>query len=106
MYEENANRIVVFVDASRLDAWRREPYFSDLKNWAVDALSTRGQVVVCQGADTIVVLPDREKNLGRVRDDQLIVLAEVAGPTGPMLDALALNRDDPLLQRTQSAPAP
>src|SRR5687767_4771453 len=36
-YEPHATRIVVHVDSGRSDAWRREPYYSEIKQWALRA---------------------------------------------------------------------
>ncbi|MEH6487122.1 hypothetical protein [Hyphomonas oceanitis] len=96
-FEDHANRIVIHVDRGRANAWTKEPYYSQIKNWAVRAAAVRGQVVVWQGLDAIIVLPNTDKNLGRVRDDQLIITSEKRTPQGVVLDAVLMDRDDPRL---------
>lgn len=96
-FEPHANRIIVRVDVGRTSAWRREPYYSVIRNWGVMALQNDGQVLVIEGHDTIAVLPDRDKNLGRVRDDQVMVTAVRSGIAGDNYDILVLDRDDPRL---------
>ncbi len=98
-YEPQANRIVVHVDQGRIDAWRAEPYYSEIKDWARRAADNRGQVVVWQGRDAVVVLPAEEKNLGPVRDDQFILTAERHGSSGVTFDVIVVEKDDPRLQK-------
>jgi hypothetical protein len=88
---ESASRLAIHVDPGRPDAWRREPYFSEIKRWARVAAAQRGQVVVWQGRDVIVVLPDREKNLGPLRADQLIVTTQKRVPAGIEWDAFFVD---------------
>ncbi len=96
-YEELANRIVIHVDADRRDAWRTEPYFSQIKQWARDAAPRRGQVIVWQGLDAVAVLPDREKMLGRMGEDQVIISSERLTAHGVERDVHFMERDDPRL---------
>jgi hypothetical protein len=100
-YEPHANRIVVHVDSGRSDAWRREPYYSEIKQWALRASQNQGQVIVWQGMDAMAVLPDREVNLGRVRSDQLIITTEQRTLTGPKFDVTVMERSDPRLAGIQ-----
>jgi hypothetical protein len=100
-YEPHANRIVVHVDSGRSDAWRREPYYSEIKQWALRASQNQGQVIVWQGLDAIAVLPDREVNLGRVRSDQLIITTEKRTLTGIKFDVTVMERNDPRLAGIQ-----
>jgi len=51
--------LYVIVDPSRPDAWRREPYFSQLKVWALNNLRSRQmRLYVNVGRHTFLVLPD------------------------------------------------
>ena len=47
------------------------------------------------GRKAFAVLPDREKDLGEVRVDQILVTTETKGPHGIMLDVVAVDADDP-----------
>jgi hypothetical protein len=94
-YEQHANRIVVHVDASRADAWKKEPFYAQIKTWAKGAARIGGQVVVWQGLDAIVVLPDRDVNLGRVKGTQVILMS--ARPGGG-LDVTLVDQGDPRLK--------
>src|SRR5262249_5868188 len=92
-YEEDA--IVVHADPGRPGAWRREPYYSEIKGWANGAAKQRGQVIVRQGGNAIAVLPDRDAELGPVMQDQFIIYAERNGPTGSRTEALVVDRNHP-----------
>jgi hypothetical protein len=91
----DSSRLVVHVDPGRPDAWRRDPFFSRIKQWSVAAMKLRRLVLVCQGPNVIVVFPDREKNLGAVREDQFIYTVETRTAQGTVLDAVVIDRDDP-----------
>lgn len=101
-YELPSNRTVVHVDAGRSNAWRKEPFYSELKRWAAAAVERGGLVVVYQGLDAVVVFPDREQNLGRVTDDQVIAVSVTMGPNGPVRDAILLSKDDPRVRAQNS----
>jgi hypothetical protein len=60
--ELNGKRITAYVDPSRPDAWRKEPYYSTLKKWA-RSRPPGGQVVVCIDDHMYMILPDREVRL-------------------------------------------
>jgi hypothetical protein len=96
--ESAANRISIYVDDDFTDAWRQEPYISEIKQWAVTAAHNAGQVVVWQGLNAIAILPDREKDLGIVRDGQILVFGRRTGPSGPIFDAKVMEPDDPRLR--------
>ena len=101
----HAPRLSVHVDPGRPNAWREEPYYSQIKRWAVAAAASRGQVIVWQGRSTIAVLPDRDKDLGEVRPDQFIITSAKQGPRGTTLDVLVVDADDPIAQSLRAAKA-
>ena len=101
--EQRAPRLSVHVDPGRPNAWRQEPYYSQIKRWAVAAAASRGQVVVWQGRSTIAVLPDRDKDLGEVRPGQFIITSAKTGPQGTTLDVLVVNSDDARAQSLKKA---
>ncbi len=91
------NRLTVFVDPDRPDVWRKDPYFSDIKNWARTAAKNRGRVVITQGTDVFVVTPDGETRLGPVDDDQLIISRRKRGSSGAGVEHITVNRNDPVM---------
>ncbi|MBS0383914.1 MAG: YkgJ family cysteine cluster protein [Proteobacteria bacterium] len=97
-YEDVRNRINVAVDPSRKGLWRQSPYIEQIKIWAMNALRQRGHLIVWEGADAIVVLPDREVNFGPLGNRTLVVMGR-STPLGEQYDALALEPGDPRLEQ-------
>lgn len=95
VFELGGTRVAVHVDASRPSAWREEPFYSDMKEWAQFAAAHMHQVIVCVGDRTTVILPDRDVDLGAVADDERIITVERRTASGSSLDALKLKADDP-----------
>jgi hypothetical protein len=75
-FEAQANRIVIHADPARPDAWRSNPYYKAIKQWAATSQRQGGMVLVWAGSRATIVLPDRDIELGDVREDQLIVPVE------------------------------
>lgn len=71
-YDLEGRRLNANADPEYPDAWRAEPYYSQLKNWAADALPRNGQVVAYVGRHTFAILPDRDVDLGEMTGDDFI----------------------------------
>lgn len=93
--EMDGQRMTAIVDPARPDAWRKAPFYPQLKAWAEAAVAHNGQVVVRVGQRFTVILPDRDVDLGEVGPDEVIVTEIRQTPTGKELNALKLSRDDP-----------
>ena len=78
--------LFVQVDPGAAAAWRREPYYRQLKQWAAASLPQRRHVVVFLNKSATVVLPDRDVPLGEIEAGDRIVARERATPTGMRLD--------------------
>jgi hypothetical protein len=59
-------RIVIHVDKDRKDAWRREPYNTQIRRWAEAAMAKNGEVLVWEGRDCVLVFPNGERRLGPI----------------------------------------
>jgi hypothetical protein len=97
----DGRRIGAHVDPERPGAWRREPFYSKLKAWSREALAAPGQlgqVLVSIGKHTIVILPDRNVDLGEVESDELVITEGRPTPSGTVLQAFKIKRDDPRAQ--------
>jgi hypothetical protein len=94
-YEAGAHRVAVHVDPARPAAWRAEPYYSTLKQWARRAAAEGGSVVVWVGPNVTLVLPHMDKELGAVRDDQYIVPVERHTSQGKVVDFEVVDASDP-----------
>jgi hypothetical protein len=97
------NHITFHVDPSRPDAWRREPFYSYMKQRAEWAATQRGQVLVMVGKRSIMIFPDRDVDMGNVGDDELIVTGEHQTPLGIAPEAYTMKRGDPIGQQIETA---
>lgn len=95
----DANQLTVFVDPDRPEAWRKEPFYSDIKSWARVAAKNQGRVVVSLGYEVIVVAPEGETSLGPVGEDELIIGRRKRGSSGTGVEHIVVNRDDPVLEK-------
>jgi len=93
--ELGGRRIAVHVDPARPDAWRREPFYSTLKQWARAAISEHKQVVVFIAGRAIVILGDREIDLGIIGADERILIGERKTIGGTMVEVRKIHKDDP-----------
>jgi hypothetical protein len=55
------------------DAWRKEPFQREIRQWAVSGETLDVTVVVVTGQKLILVTPDREFDFGIVQPDERIV---------------------------------
>ena len=84
--------ITVHVDPARRDAWRKQPYYGDLKAWAATLYPQKRHLVVVQGEDVIAVMPNADKRIGRARPDQMIHIFEKMTPLGMIYDAAIADK--------------
>ena len=69
-------RLTAHVDPGNPDAWRRSPFYENLKAWAKEAAqkSPMHLVDVMIGDHAIVILPDRDVEIGVIPADETITL--------------------------------
>jgi hypothetical protein len=89
--ELGGRRIAAHVDPQRPDAWRQEPYYSQLKAWAA---SGDIQITAQVGRRVTVLLADDDIDLGFVAEDERIVTRRVATPAG-IRSEVAKQRQSP-----------
>ena len=92
--EDGGRRLVINVDAGRLDAWKKPPYYAEIKRMAAAMAQSRGQVIVWQGRNAIAVLPGRDKPLGPIAPGQIIVTTERDGPGGGDIDVEVMTAEE------------
>ena len=76
----------VQVDPGQATAWRREPYYGQLKRWAAASLPRQRHVLVFVNRQATVVLPDRDVPLGEFTPGDRLVARERATPAGIILE--------------------
>jgi hypothetical protein len=81
-------RLTAHVDPGSPNAWRRSPFYENLKAWAQQAAqkSPMHLVDVMIGDHAIVILPDREVEIGLIPEDEMITLVPVATPQGQRIE--------------------
>ena len=82
--------IWVHVDPARPNAWREEPFYSDLKNWA-RAAAGRVNVAVFIRRRAIAILPEEDIDLGVIGPDERILYREELVAGRPVLKALKVK---------------
>lgn len=80
--EGDGNRIAVHVEPSNPTAWRKEPYYSQLKKWAALAAEQSQQLVIYIKRRVIVLLPNDEADLGEMKRGDHIIVAATRTPLG------------------------
>ena len=72
--EPGTGAVIVSADPGSPLAWQKEPYYSQLRRWAHDALINGRQVVAFVRDQVTVILPNRDVPLGAYRaGDQILV---------------------------------
>jgi hypothetical protein len=80
--ESDGKLIAVHVDPSDPVAWRREPYFHKLKQFAIKGVDINQRVVVYIRNRVIVIFPNKEVDVGTMNPGDHLVVREVGGPNG------------------------
>ena len=86
---ESGRRLTVLVDPGFPSAWQCSPYYVVLKRWAAEAARRFPEVHlvdVLVGQRSIVILPDRDVDIGVLDSDERINLAYKSTPTGPVIE--------------------
>jgi hypothetical protein len=78
---EAREKIVVYPDPSMPNAWRKSPYFEQIKTWAKAGWPQRLVFVMIKRRG-IVVLPDTELDIGQVPLNKTAVLSKANTPSG------------------------
>ena len=76
------SRIAISVDPAFPNRWREQPFYSQIKKWAEIGAAVNAQVTVNIGKRVIVVLPNKEIDLGIVETGDHIMVGELKLPEG------------------------
>jgi len=80
--DSKPNLFVVHVDPAVTRPWKAEPYFSVLKRLSAQGLAKGAIVMVIEKRRSIVILPDREVDLGILGPDARIAVEQVMTASG------------------------
>jgi hypothetical protein len=73
---------VIHVDPDFAEAWRAEPYFSEIRAMAKTGLVNGAMTLVIERFRTIVILPDEEIDLGLLGPNARIAMTQHKTPDG------------------------
>ena len=93
--EPDGGRLAIYVDSARPGAWREQPYYREIKQWAAWAARDMRQVIVVVGGRSIVILPDEDIDLGHVEENERISVSEVMQAGRIKLRAMKIRADGP-----------
>jgi hypothetical protein len=79
---ENAGTLVIQVDPQRPEAWKREPYHSTLRERAKIVYPSGGMMFVKIGERALLILPDRDEDLGICSAQDRVAVRPSFTPTG------------------------
>ena len=96
VYRGNDRAMAIYVDTSRKDAWKKAPFYAQIKAWANNLCPQRGQVVVWEGNNAVAILPNRDKALGAGEPVQLVAVFEKMTPQGMIYDAVLMDKGAPI----------
>lgn len=80
--DPRTNFLMIQVDPGAPRAWRAEPYFSQIRNWAVVGDQTGRRVVIFVNDKATVVLPDGEHDIGVIAPGEKIQVQRPSSPRG------------------------
>ena len=88
-------RLTAHVDPGYPSAWRRSPYYENFKQWAREAAQKMPDMHVVDvmiGESSIVILPDRDVDLGIIAADEFVRLDKKVGPNGQVIEVHKVKR--------------
>jgi hypothetical protein len=96
-YDQSERRLAVHVDPEFPSAWRSEPYYRQLKAWTCAAIEwartsspdawLMAPLLVYVGDSAMVMLPNRDIELGTFTPGSQLVVTEKPTPSGSDFDA-------------------
>ena len=92
---EGGKRLTALVDPGFPSAWRRSPYYENLKQWAAVAARKLPDIYLVDvliGQRSIVILPDRDVEVGVLEYDEVLHLAHRNTATGQVIEVTKIRR--------------
>jgi hypothetical protein len=97
LFKTNAGRrLTAHVDPGYAAAWRRSPYYENLKQWAREGVRRSPDMHVVDvmiGERSTVILPDREVDIGAVSADELVRLHRRQTALGEQIEVYKVRRE-------------
>jgi hypothetical protein len=80
--------LLIQVDPGSPKAWRAEPYFTQIQQWAAAAADNGRFVMVFNNKSATLLLPEGEVELGVIKDGERIITRRRNTPYGPRFDVI------------------
>jgi hypothetical protein len=97
LFKTNAGRrLTAHVDPGYAAAWRRSPYYENLKQWAREGVQRSPDMHVVDvmiGERSTVILPDDDVDIGVVAADELVRLDRRQTALGERIEVYKVKRD-------------
>lgn len=88
MIKSDADQLFILVDKAYPDAWRQEPYFSNLQHWAVTH-----QITVSIGMRKLAIFKDHVDDLGDVTEDEVVAFIGSSPERGSHVRAIKMKKN-------------
>jgi hypothetical protein len=85
----NGRRLTAHVDPGYPSAWRRSPFYENFKTWAAEGIRKTPEmnlVDVMIRDHTIVILPDRDVEVGVLAKDEMVTLRKTMTAAGEVIE--------------------
>jgi hypothetical protein len=92
---EGGRRLTALVDPGFPSAWRRSPYYENLKQWALEASRRAPEVYLVDvliGRRSTVILPHRDVEIGVLAHDEVLHVAYKSTATGRAIEVSKIKR--------------
>ena len=113
-YDHSAKRLAVHVDPEFPSAWRSEPYYGQLKTWTCSAIASARKpsldawlmapILVYVDEKAIVMLPNRDIEIGSFTPGSHLVATEKATSSGTDFDAYISQPSDTPPEQQETPP--
>lgn len=80
---DGGSQLTAVVDPAAPDAWRKQPFYDQLKAWSGHRHRSGPDVLVRIGSRVIAILPDRDIDLGEVEGGERVLVERTMTPSGP-----------------------
>ena len=81
-FSHDGSHLIANVDPAYPAAWRQSPYLETLRGWSRTGSGVGMEVIVKVGSRVFAVLPDREIDLGNMREGERLKITRVTGEEG------------------------
>lgn len=82
LISREGNLVTIHVDPGDPEAWRRQPYYQRIKEFAARAVGTEQQVAIHIRGRVIVVFPHKEVDVGVMNPGDQLVVRQLVGSRG------------------------